>query len=114
MSQVSLNDQTVPDAHEAGNIKKETNNEEQVDLNASHKSNSLQGSMNRPRSRPSDKQPIKRGNSSSSNQNKTQEKTEIAKVNQALDESDGDGSGEEYEPQFDEDEDDEIIAAGGD
>ena len=70
--------------------------------------------MNRPRSRPSDKQPMKRGNSSSSNQNKTQEKTEIARVNQALDESDGDGSGEEYEPQFDEDEDDEIIAAGGD
>ena len=69
--------------------------------------------MSRPRSRPSDKHPIKRGNSSSSNQTKT----EIAKVGQALDESADEDGEEEYEPQFDEldeEEEDEAQAPGED
>jgi hypothetical protein len=71
----------------------------------------MQQTATRPRSRPSDKQPIKRGYSSSSNTNnpvnQTQDKTEIARADPALDESAGDGSGEEYEPQFDEEEEDD-------
>ena len=74
-------------------------------------------SQQRPRSRPSDKHPVKRGNSSSSQNNnnnnngnnmthesKKLESTIEGKVNQNIvDESDEDGE-EEYEPNFDEDE----------
>ena len=65
----------------------------------------------RPRSRPSDKQPIKRGNSSSSQQNMTaeskkiQEQMQPAAQSAALDESGEDGEEEAYELDYDEDED---------
>ena len=95
-------------AVESDHIQKELSGDVgQTDLNASQKSDSLQQTMSRPRSRPSDKHPIKRGNSSSSNQNKT----EIAKVGLALDESADEDGEEEYEPQFDELDDDEEEAA---
>ena len=71
----------------------------------------------RPRSRPSDKHPIKRGNSSSSQNNnnlthdsKKLEQTQDAVVgNNLVDESDEEGE-EEYEPHFDDDEEDNAEA----
>lgn len=73
---------------------------------------SADSSKQRPRSRPSDKHPVKRGNSSSSNQNQNiagGQEIKKADVNLAskIDDSGDEDGEEEYEPQFDEDEDDE-------
>ena len=73
---------------------------------------SADSSKQRPRSRPSDKHPVKRGNSSSSNQNQNMaggQEIKKADVNLAskIDDSGDEDGEEEYEPQFDEDEDDE-------
>ena len=79
-------------------------------MNSSQRSNPVSdSSKTRPRSRPSDKHPVKRGNSSSSNQNMATQEIKKADVNLASkieDSGDEDGE-EEYEPQFDEDDDDE-------
>ena len=91
-------------AQETAKIKQED------EISISQRSNPARtvSSGTRPRSRPSDKQPAKRGNSSSSQQNNTSanERTQLAKENGNLvDENDEDGD-EDYEPHFDEDEDD--------
>ena len=89
------------------NIKKDA---EAVDVTQSSGSVPQQTTAQRPRSRPSDKQPVKRGNSSSSQQNQNNKTGESKKLDEAknkmLADSDEDGD-EEYEPQFDEDDDDD-------
>ena len=84
-----------------GSVKKED------DLSASQRSGVMSSTqpVQRPRSRPSDKHPVKRGNSSSSNQPQKQPTTEFREQDAAanakpiIDSSDDDENAEEeYEP----------------